>query len=148
MKTWQILLIISLDETELLNHDRQGDWALQPWFELVLNFLKNLHEFILTNLCVLLYSISIVIDYNSFWDLNFFFLECNILWKKSTTSIFETYFWIRRQQKDFFWKHLRMKNNEGLSQKPNELRYFCMDLIKEQLLKHWFDLNMKAGLKL
>jgi len=58
-----------------------------------------------------------------------------MLWKESTTSIFETYFWIRTQQ-GIFLENIKNENNEGLSEIPNELRYFCMDLIKEQLSKH------------
>ena len=58
-----------------------------------------------------------------------------MLWKESTTSIFETYFSIKTQQKDFL-ENIENENNEGLSQIPNELIYCCMDLIKEQLLKH------------
>ena len=54
----------------------------------VLGFLfRNLHLFILTNLRVVWYYVSIVIDYNSFWDLNInFFLEHNMLCKESSTS--------------------------------------------------------------
>jgi len=32
-----------------------------------------------------------------------------MLWKESTTSIFETYFWIRNTTEEFFLKTLRMK---------------------------------------
>ena len=32
-----------------------------------------------------------------------------MLWKESTTCFFETYFWIKTQQKDFFKKTMRMK---------------------------------------
>jgi len=38
--------------------------------------------------------------------------------------------------KRIFFGNIENEKNEGLSQIPNELRYFCMDLIKEQLSKH------------
>ena len=120
MKTWQILLIISLEEIELLSHDLPKFVTLSLFYLplytkfqyfitllIVSNFLKNLCDFVLTNLCVLWYFVGIVIDYNSFWDLNIFFLNITCFGKNQTTSIFETYFWIRTQEKNF--KHLEWK---------------------------------------
>ena len=65
--------------------------------------------------------------------------------KNQQLVFFKLIFGSKHKQKDFFVEN---ENNEGISQKQNEFKCFCMDLIKEQLSKHWFDLNMGTGLKL
>ena len=50
--------------------------------------------------------------------------------------IFKRGFLTKKEKGGYFEKNIEDENNEGLSQIPNELRYFCMDLIKEQLLKY------------
>ena len=55
-----------------------------------------------------------------------------MLWKESTSGVFETYFWNHNKTKGFFG-NIENENNEGLSQIPNEFRCFWMDLTKEQL---------------
>jgi len=59
-----------------------------------------------------------------------------MLWKELATSVFETYFWIGLEHNKRIFGNIENENNKGLSQIPNEFRCFCMDLIKEQLLKH------------
>ena len=133
MKTWQMLLIFFIGGTKLLNHDRQGDSAPQPWsskicdffmfiYCFVLNFstllpyllfwifcLKNLREFILTNLRVLWYSVSIVINYNSFWDLNkFFFLNITCFGKNQQPVFLKLIFGSKQNKRSFF----RMKTTK------------------------------------
>jgi len=43
--------------------------------------------------------------------------------------------------------YLEDKNNEGLSRRPKQTQMFCMDLIKEQFLKHLFDMIMETDPK-
>ena len=92
---------------------------------------------------------GVVLDYNFVRDSNLF-LKTNMLLKESTTSTLQNFCRSKQNKKVFFEKknvYLEDEINEGLSWIPNGLRCFCMDLIKEQLLKHWFDLNAEIGPK-
>ena len=96
---------------------------------IILNFLKNLCEFVLTNLHVLWYSVSIVIGYNSFWDLN----KKNSWTKHALGIISSQYFWKlfldQNTTKWLFLKHWEWKQWRNFP-KTKWIQMFCMNLIK------------------
>ena len=76
------------------------------------------------------------------------FLDITCFGKNQQPMFLKLTFDDQNTTKWFCFGKIENENNEGLSQKPNEFRCCCMDLIKEQLSKHWVDLNVETSLKL